>query len=155
MSHIHYKALLLAATLTLAATPALAGDNAVVKHRKSVMTGIGAAMGATVCQLKGQCNMKPKVLLRQAKTLAFLSSISADSFRQATPNATMKTTSTDNVWSDWAEFDKGLNTMTKRARNLVKVVKAGADKAALGKAVGKLGKTCKGCHDNFRKKKKK
>jgi cytochrome c556 len=146
--------LLLAATLALVATPALADDNAVVKHRKAVMTGIGAAMGATVCQLKGQCNMKPKVLLRQAKTLAFLSAVSTDAFRQATPSATMKTTSTEKVWSDWATFDKGLSTMTMRAGELVKVVKAGADKVALGEAVSNLGKTCKGCHDNFRKKKK-
>ncbi len=49
-----------------------------------------------------------------------------------------------------ADFAKGFGMMEEAATKLAAAAKAG-DEAAIKAAVGDVGKTCKGCHDNFRK----
>ncbi|MGE4281726.1 MAG: cytochrome c [Magnetospirillum sp.] len=49
-----------------------------------------------------------------------------------------------------AEFQKGFGALEAAATQLAAAAKAG-DEAAIKAGVGAVGKTCKGCHDNFRK----
>lgn len=49
-----------------------------------------------------------------------------------------------------ADFAKGFQMMEAAADKLAVAAKAG-DSGAIKAAVGDVGKTCKGCHDNFRK----
>ncbi|MCA1907204.1 MAG: cytochrome c [Magnetospirillum sp.] len=49
-----------------------------------------------------------------------------------------------------ADFAKGFGMMEEAATKLAAAAKAG-DEAGIKAAVGDVGKTCKGCHDNFRK----
>ena len=48
-----------------------------------------------------------------------------------------------------ADFDKRAKMFEKNANALVIAAKSG-DKGAIKKAVGALGKSCKGCHDNYK-----
>nr|CRH06867.1 putative Cytochrome c, class II [Candidatus Magnetococcus massalia] len=126
-----------------------ADADATIKHRRGVMTVIGANMGAMGCYMKGQCDYNPKVLAKQAKSLQFAATLSLESFRQNVRGGTVKSTASDKIWSEWDAYARGTQMMQDRAADLVTAVKTG-DKKQIGMAMGGLGKTCKGCHDNFR-----
>jgi cytochrome c556 len=54
------------------------------------------------------------------------------------------------VFSDSAKFKEGADNMQKAVATLVKVSKS--DEATVKGALNDVGKTCAGCHDNFRAK---
>ncbi|MCC9625971.1 cytochrome c [Thalassospira sp. MA62] len=126
-----------------------ATDNATVQSRQMLMDGIGGAMGTLGCYMKGECTLPDPVLANLAKGIAFSAEASPAAFEPQTPDATVKTTAASNVWSDWEEFSDYFPQMKEAALTLASAV---GDKAAMGAAMGDLGKTCKGCHDDFRTK---
>jgi cytochrome c556 len=56
------------------------------------------------------------------------------------------------IWEKPDAFKKAYEAYQTAAANLAKT--AETDPKAVGAAVGALGKSCKGCHDDFRKEKK-
>jgi cytochrome c556 len=60
-----------------------------------------------------------------------------------------KTESLDNIWTSLADFKAKADAMGTAAGALADAAKTG-DRAASMKAVPALGKTCGGCHDNYR-----
>jgi len=79
-------------------------DNATVENRKMLMDGIGGAMGTLGCYLKGQCELPEPVLRNLANGIAFAAGAAPSAFEPKTMDASVKTTATDNVWTDWADF---------------------------------------------------
>lgn len=57
-----------------------------------------------------------------------------------------------NIWTDKEKLGKAAMEFNKEANEMAKVVASG-DAAAVGVQLGKLGGTCKGCHDDFKAKK--
>ncbi len=55
------------------------------------------------------------------------------------------------IWSDAAKFKQATEASQKAVANLVAESKGG-DEAKFKAAFGEVGKTCKGCHDDFRTK---
>ncbi|MBF0446870.1 MAG: cytochrome c [Magnetococcales bacterium] len=123
-----------------------------VEEREMLMEGIGGSMGALGCYVKGQCDeLKPKIAKRLAMGIAAMAQPSVEAFRTPTPMSKVKTTATPDIWKNWDKFEDGLMMMGDRAKELAKAIKGG-DKVAVKAAMGELGKTCKGCHDDFREK---
>ncbi|KJE34936.1 cytochrome C [Thalassospira sp. HJ] len=126
-----------------------ASDNALVENRKMLMDGIGGAMGTLGCYMKGQCELPDPVLANLAKGIAFAAGSGPAAFEPQTPDASVKTTAAGDVWTNWDKFAAGFPEMQQAALALADAV---GDKGAMGAAMGNLGKTCKGCHDEFRTK---
>lgn len=57
-----------------------------------------------------------------------------------------------NIWTDKEKLGKVAMEFNKEANEMAKVAATG-DAAAVGVQLGKLGGTCKGCHDDFKAKK--
>ena len=57
-----------------------------------------------------------------------------------------------NIWTDKEKLGKAATEFNKEANEMAKVAASG-DAAAVGVQLGKLGGTCKGCHDDFKAKK--
>ena len=56
-----------------------------------------------------------------------------------------------NLWTDKEKLGKAAMEFNKEANEMAKVAQVG-DAAAVGAQLGKLGGTCKGCHDDFKAK---
>lgn len=67
------------------------------------------------------------------------------------PEAGLKTAAKAEIWTDWATFTKLQQDNIAAAAELNQVAMKG-DMAALPAAAGKLGGTCKACHDKFKNK---
>ncbi|WP_430474787.1 c-type cytochrome [Thalassospira lucentensis] len=126
-------------------------DNATVENRKMLMDGIGGAMGTLGCYLKGQCDLPDPVLRNLANGIAFAASAAPAAFEAKTMNATVKTTATEKVWTDWDDFSGRFAGLKEGAIAMAAAAAAG-DKSAMGAAMGELGKSCKSCHDTYRSK---
>ena len=57
-----------------------------------------------------------------------------------------------NIWTDREKLGKVATEFNKEANEMAKIAATG-DAAAIGVQLGKLGGTCKGCHDDFKAKK--
>jgi cytochrome c556 len=53
------------------------------------------------------------------------------------------------IWLDFADFKQKYEDLRSASGALSKIA-ADGDKAAMGEALGKTGKTCKACHDNYK-----
>ena len=62
-----------------------------------------------------------------------------------------ETRAKSNIWTDKEKLGKIAMDFNKEANELAKVA-ANGDAAAVGAQLGKLGGTCKACHDDFRTK---
>lgn len=138
-----------AAALALGTGAALA-DDAAVKFRKANMEIIGGHMHSIVAIVKGEVPHKDQ-LAAHAAGLAAAADLSAAAFKAETMGDKEKTTAKAEIWQDWDTFAQGLDKMTAEATKLAEVAGSG-DMGAIGAQVQNVGKTCKGCHDDFRKK---
>lgn len=143
------KSIALAAVLSAVAGGAFAADEeALVKYRQATMEVVGGHMHGIVPALKGEVPFK-EYIAAHAKGIADIADISKAAFKDKAMAG--KTTATEDIWANWEKFAGGMDMMKEKATVLAQAADAG-DMGAIGAAVQDLGKTCKGCHDNFRKK---
>lgn len=62
-----------------------------------------------------------------------------------------ETRAKSNIWTEQEKLGKAAMAFNKEANEMAKVAQTG-DAAAVGTQLGKLGGTCKGCHDDFKAK---
>jgi len=118
--------------------------------RQSVYTLLGANMGTLGGMAKGKIPFNAKVVERNATRINQLSFMIADYTRTDTSGFKVKTEALPKVWTERAAYEKRIDDLTKASAKLVKVSTSG-DEAAIKAAIGGVGKTCGGCHDNFKK----
>jgi cytochrome c556 len=80
--------------------------------------------------------------LAKAASLDLLAGFPADSDQG-------ETDALPDIWLDFEGFTQKLEALRKASRSLSEAA-AGGDKEAMGDALGKTGKSCKGCHDSFK-----
>ena len=61
-----------------------------------------------------------------------------------------RTKSKQSIWENWSEYESAANNFERESAKLAEVAEIG-DMEALAKQVRATGKTCSGCHRNFRK----
>ena len=124
-------------------------DNETVETRQMLMDGIGGAMGTLGCYLKRPYDLPDPVVRNLANGIAFAATAAPNAFEPKTMDASVKTTADEKIWSDWDGFANRFPELKKAALAMASVA---GDKAAMGAAMGDLGKNCKGCHDEYRTK---
>ena len=132
----------------LLATPTWAqNDEGHIKYRQHLMGSIGASTGAVGDILKYRLSLLPNVETH-AKNIAADAKLIASAFREKVVSGA--TDAKANIWTEWEDFEKAIQAMETAAENLEEA----GDDADLGKiAAGmkSLGRSCSGCHKQFRK----
>ena len=149
-------ALFLAATVALAATGSALAQQApkpenLVKWRQSAFQVVAWNSGRIKSSLDGGYN-KDQVL-RSANVIAAIANSGLGSlFAAGTESAKgwHDTTVKPEAFTSTARFAELGGEFAKESTELVRVVSSGADAVAVKDQFGKLQKTCKSCHDDFR-----
>jgi len=134
-------------SLALAAGTVSAGDKETVDYRKNTMKIIGGHMGSLVAIIKGEVPHGDD-LAYHATGLAAAAPKVLTVFEAEAMND--DSTALPDIWKDWAAYEKAAKRLETTSTDLAAAV-AGGNKAAVGAALGEVGKSCKGCHDNFTK----
>ena len=125
-------------------------DSHEIKFRQSVMKAVGGTMGGLAAVLKGQTSSSHADPL--AHTMYEISKVVPHIFPKGSDFG--ETGALLTIWEKPADFTMAVAAFQAAALNLSKVAHD-FDMSTFGPAFGALGKSCKGCHENFRKKKEK
>jgi cytochrome c556 len=136
--------LLMGLVVAMLASAAGADENA-VKYRQHTMDAVGGHMKAVGALAKGEVDHKGHLAVHVA-SLAALSGIAGDLFGPDTKGGD----ALPKIWDEPDAFQKRLDAFRTAAKDLDAVVKSN-DMSKFGEALGALGQSCKGCHDNFKK----
>jgi len=122
-----------------------------VKQRQAAMTLQGKYFGPMAGMAQGKVPYNADTVAMNAAFLDALSRMPWDGFAPASKDATVKTAALPAIWSEPAKFKEAEENFQRAVQDLVKVSRGG-DEAAQKAAIGAVGKTCGGCHQNFREK---
>jgi len=120
-----------------------------VKQRQAVMTLQGKYFGPLGAMAQGRIPYNAAVVQRNAGFLDNLSRMPWDGFDPSTRNE--KSRALPAIYNDSAKFKEAAARLENEVSKLVAVGKSG-DEAAVKAQIGAVGKSCGGCHDNFREK---
>ena len=120
-----------------------------VKQRQAAMTLQGKYFGPLGGMAQGKVPYDANTVVRNAGYLTVLSQMPWDGFDPSTAN--VKSAALPAVYSDNPKFKKAGGDLQDAVAKLASVSK-GKDEAATKAAIGAVGKTCGGCHDDFRQK---
>jgi cytochrome c556 len=144
--------LALAATLTALTLPAQAQWNKpedAIKYRKSTMVLLANHFGRLGAMAQGRVPYDAKAAADNAALVTALAPLAWPAFGAGTDAG--DTRARPEVWSDAAKFKAASDKFLGEVAKLDAAAKAGT-LDALKPAVGAIGSTCKGCHDDFQKK---
>jgi cytochrome c556 len=131
-----------------AAVFAQAKPDVLVKQRQAGMTMVGKYWGPIAGMASGKTPYNAETVARNAPILEVLSKLPWDGFNENTKE--IKSKALPAVWTDNAKFKTASDRMQSAIAQLSKVSKG--DEATVKAALADVGKTCGGCHDDFREK---
>ncbi|MDG1752210.1 MAG: cytochrome c [Thalassotalea sp.] len=118
--------------------------------RQSIFSLLGSNMGPLGGMAKGKIDFDVKAIEKHALRINQLSYMIADYTRTDTSTFNVKTDTLNKVWQETDLFAEKIKALNESSANLMKVAKTG-DEGAIKKAIGGVGKSCGGCHDDFKK----
>jgi cytochrome c556 len=118
-------------------------------NRQAVFSLLGSNMGPLGAMAKGKMPLDAKAVEKHALRINQLSMMIDDYTKTDTSDFKVKTEALDKVWQKRKAFTKRINALTKASAHLQNVAMS-ADKSAIKKAISGVGKSCGGCHDNFK-----
>ena len=122
-----------------------------IQYRQNLMSAIGSDMGAIADILKFRLPLTANIQTHASNIASNAGLISSAFKAKVTEGAT---DSKAEIWQDWAHFEKDIAKLQEAAQQLSKTVAQGGDGAAIGAGMKAVGRTCGGCHKEFRKPKK-
>src|SRR5882672_7874509 len=128
---------------------AQAKPETLVKQRQAAMTLQGKYFGPLAGMAQGKVPYNADTVALNAALLDALSRMPWDGFTEATKD--VKSAALPAIWSEGTKFKEAQDNFQKAVQALV-AVSRGGDEAAQKAAIGAVGKTCGGCHQNFREK---
>ena len=140
-------ALVLGATYGATAIAQVKPD-VLVKQRQAGMTMVGKYWGQIAGMPSGKTPYNADTVARNAPVLEVLSKLPWDGFVESTKD--LKSGAQPAVFTDNAKFKTASDRMQTAMAQLAKVSKG--DEATVKAAIADVGKTCGGCHDDFRTK---
>lgn len=132
-------------TMAMAAGAAVAAEKHLVEYREKNMEVLGGHMGSIVAIVKGEVPYGDD-LQYHADALAAAAPLVIPAFK--TEAMTDKSEALPAIWEDWDKFEQAANKLEETSGALAAAAKTG-NMAAVGAALGDVGKSCKGCHDDF------
>jgi cytochrome c556 len=130
---------------------AQAKPEVLVKQRQAVMTLQGKYFGPMAAMAQGKIPYNATVVQRNAGFLDNLSRMAWDGFDASTRGVDAKTRALPAIFDNSAGFKAAASRLENESAKLVAVSKSG-DEAAVKAQIGAVGKSCGGCHDDFREK---
>ena len=128
-------------------TVSFADSHGIIKYRQNVMKSVSGHMGAIVDILKNGLPLKDHIV-DHALSMQQISRMTLSMFPEGSGKG--RTKSKQVIWEQWSEFESAASDFERESIKLVEVAQSG-DIEALSKQVRATGKTCSGCHRNFRK----
>ena len=128
-------------------TVSFADSHGIIKYRQNVMKSVSGHMGAIVDILKNGLPLKDHIV-DHARSMQQISRMTLSMFPEGSGKG--RTKSKQVIWEKWSEFESAAGDFERESLKLVEVAQSG-DMEALSKQVRTTGKTCSGCHRNFRK----
>ena len=128
-------------------TVSFADSHGIIKYRQNVMKSVSGHMGAIVDILKNGLPLKDHIV-DHALSMQQISRMTLSMFPEGSGKG--RTKSKQVIWEQWSEFESAASDFERESIKLVEVAQSG-DMEALSKQLRATGKTCSGCHKNFRK----
>ena len=128
-------------------TVSFADSHGIIKYRQNVMKSVSGHMGAIVDILKNGLPLKDHIV-DHARSMQQISRMTLSMFPEGSGKG--RTKSKQVIWEKWSEFESAAGDFERESSTLVEVAQSG-DMEALSRQVRATGKTCSGCHRNFRK----
>ena len=139
---------LAAAAVALPAAAQFAKPEDAIKYRKSALSVMGAHFGRVAAMANGRIPFDAKAVAENAEIATYMSKLPYVAFIDGTDKGDTKAEP-----KIWAEKDKFNAAATKMQDEMVKlnVVAKTGNIDIIKAAVGETGKSCKACHDVYRK----
>jgi cytochrome c556 len=145
-----------ASVITVLATGAMADSAKSMKHaekatelRQSIFSLLGSNMGPLGGMARGKIAFDADKVGKHALRINQLSMMIADYTRIDTSAHKVKTEALDKIWAEPDNFAKRIKDLTTASADLQKAALSG-NESLIKKAIGGVGKTCGGCHDDFK-----
>ena len=142
-------------SLAFAVSAAKDPNEKAIEARQAVMKLQSWYAGPLFGMAKGDIDYDADMARSYAEHLSMMASVDGGAmWPQGTDNVAYagKTRALPEGWTDWEEAGKKAQALSEAAAALAAVAGDGLD--ALRSRIGAVGKACKGCHDDFRAKKK-
>ena len=145
-------ALTLAAAATLLSLPAAAQfqkPEDAIKYRQAAFTLMGNHFGRIAAMAQGKAPFDAKAAAENASLLVSLSRLPMAAFGEGTDKGDTK--ANPEIWKESAKFKEAIDKFQAESVKLAAAAKTGK-LDDLKTAFGNTAATCKGCHDDFKKK---
>jgi len=134
-------------SITFFGSLSFADSHGIIKYRQNVMKSTAGHMGAIVDILKNGLPLESHVS-DHARSMLQNSRMTLSMFPKGSGKGRTKAKLA--IWENWSKFESAVKDFERESAKLAKVAESG-DMEALAKQVRATGKTCGGCHRNFRK----
>ncbi|MFZ4379352.1 MAG: c-type cytochrome [Polynucleobacter sp.] len=118
-----------------------------IKYRQSVYTVMSNSFGKIGAVVKGEAPYNKDEVAKNAALVATLSTLPWQAFGPGTEGGKAQ----PEIWSENAKFKAAAEKMQLAVANLNTAAQSG-DLENIKKTFAAAGQTCKGCHDDFKKK---
>ncbi len=135
--------------LASGAALAQAKPEVLVKQRQAAMTLQGKYFGPMGGMAQGKVPYNAETVKRNTAFLEALAQMPWDGFNANTKD--VKSKALPAIYSDGAKFKEAQDRFTGEVTKLAAAVKGG-DEGAIKAQLGAVGKSCGGCHNDFREK---
>ncbi len=138
-------AIALLLTLSWVAASSAHGEEPIQKYRHDVYEAVGGHMGAIVGIVRE--GVRPEDLGYHADAMLGLAKIAPHVFPAGSGGG--DTEALPEIWEQPEEFKRRMDDFRNAAETFAAAVASG-DRGQIGAGLQGLGRSCKGCHDNFR-----
>lgn len=123
---------------------------AATKYRQSVFQLVRSNMGPLGGMAKGALPFDESVMQKNAVRLEQLATMMGDYLAVDTREYNVETGAKDAIWENFSDVETKVAALKTAAQGLQAALDAG-DKSAYRGAIGKIGASCKSCHDDYKK----
>ncbi len=154
------KAIVAGATMGLVMSASVAADvteassekhaKAATQYRQAVFQLVRSNMGPLGGMAKGALPFDESVMETNAVRLEQLADMMGDYLSVDTRKFDVETGAKDEIWENFSDVETKVMALKTAAKGLQAAVKTG-DESAYRAAIGKIGASCKSCHDDYKK----
>ncbi|MBT0588081.1 c-type cytochrome [Alteromonas oceanisediminis] len=121
-----------------------------VQFRQALLQLVRSNMGPLGAMAKGHIAYDENVMKTNGLRIEQLSMMMTDYFATDTSGFDVETDALPKIWQNMTDFEDKVSAMTKAAEAL-QIAASSADEGRYRSAIGELGASCKGCHDEYKK----
>ena len=139
---------ILGGAIALPAAAQFAKPEDAIKYRKAAFTVMGTHFGRVAAMANGRIPFDAKIAADNAEIANTMSKLPYTGFVPGSDKGDTK--AEPKIWTEMDKFNAAATKMQEEMGKL-NVAAKGGNLDAIKAAVGETGKSCKACHDNYRK----